>query len=485
MNKQVKTSAAAWALACAGLAVDAGAAIPGIGRVAGDASCAGTTCTFNLTARSGHITLGDGNQLLAWGFSTGAQMQYPGPTLIVNQGDTVVVNLSNTLRLPVSIVFPGQAGIAATGGTLGALTNEVATGGGTVSYTFTATQPGTYVYLSGSQPDVEVEMGLVGTLVVRPTGFDANTTAGRRAYGSATSAYDREYLFFQSEMDRCAHQAEDAIEQAIAAGRPLPDASLHSPPDVCTAIDPPGFKATVWFLNGRNGPDTMLKASVFWLPLQPYNALARMHPGERVLMRVVGGGREMHPFHHHGNNAWMIARDARVLESSPGAAATYPDFIGIDRAAENTTLPDRAVSNYTIQTVPGSTYDAIFTWTGKGLNWDPYGPCVGGIPGHVAGPGGLMPHEAPDSHCRAFPVTLPQQEATTIGGMWSGSPYLQTLEALPPLQGGLNPGGGFTFMWHSHTERELTNDDIFPGGMMTMMIVEGPGVAIDADGNID
>jgi hypothetical protein len=34
-------------------------------------------------------------------------------------------------------------------------------------------------------------------------------------------------------------------------------------------------------------------------------------------------------------------------------------------------------------------------------------------------------------------------------------------------------------MWHSHTERELTNDDIFPGGMMTMMIIEGPSVGID------
>ena len=24
-------------------------------------------------------------------------------------------------------------------------------------------------------------------------------------------------------------------------------------------------------------------------------------------------------------------------------------------------------------------------------------------------------------------------------------------------------------MWHSHTEKEMTNNDIFPGGMMTML----------------
>jgi hypothetical protein len=33
-------------------------------------------------------------------------------------------------------------------------------------------------------------------------------------------------------------------------------------------------------------------------------------------------------------------------------------------------------------------------------------------------------------------------------------------------------------MWHSHNELELTNNDIFPGGMFTMLVVEPPGVAI-------
>ena len=42
----------------------------------------------------------------------------------------------------------------------------------------------------------------------------------------------------------------------------------------------------------------------------------------------------------------------------------------------------------------------------------------------------------------------------------------------------MNPGAGFAYMWHSHTERELVNNDVFPGGMMTMLIVEGPGIPI-------
>jgi hypothetical protein len=62
--------------------------------------------------------------------------------------------------------------------------------------------------------------------------------------------------------------------------------------------------------------------------------------------------------------------------------------------------------------------------------------------------------------------------------MYGGSPFLGTLGSLPPGEGGLNPNAGFVFMWHSHTEKEMTNWDIFPGGMMTMLIIEPPGVPI-------
>jgi hypothetical protein len=30
-------------------------------------------------------------------------------------------------------------------------------------------------------------------------------------------------------------------------------------------------------------------------------------------------------------------------------------------------------------------------------------------------------------------------------------------------------------MWHSHNEREMVNNDVFPGGMMTMLVIEPPG----------
>ena len=326
---------------------------------------------------------------------------------------------------------------------------------GSVKYTFTASHPGTYLYHSGTRPDLQVEMGLVGAIIVRPAGFDETTN--RTAYGDAGSAYDHEYLFLLTEMDFQVHQ-QVAINMMSGAA---PDAGVGTA----------GFSPEYWFINGRASPDTMMAAGTGtpWMPTQPYNAMPRMFPGDRLLMRVIGGGRDLHPLHHHGNNSWTIARDGRLLESVPGSGN-----------------PDLAVSDFTLKVVPGSTYDAIFEWTGKGLGWDIYGTgqeyahTCNGVP--LSQPqtpqAALAPEYDPVTkeycadHGKPLPVALPNQQDLAFGGFWSGSPYLGAAGALPPGQGGLNANAGYFHMWHSHTEKEITNNDIFPGGMMTMVVIE-------------
>jgi hypothetical protein len=81
-------------------------------------------------------------------------------------------------------------------------------------------------------------------------------------------------------------------------------------------------------------------------------------------------------------------------------------------------------------------------------------------------------------HGKDLPVFLPEKQNLAFGGFWSGSPFMGDVAPLPPGEGGLNPFGGFFFMWHSHAEKELANFDIFPGGMLTMMVVEPPGTPI-------
>jgi hypothetical protein len=149
--------------------------------------------------------------------------------------------------------------------------------------------------------------------------------------------------------------------------------------------------------------------------------------------------------------------------------------------------PDLSTEVFTTKAIPGKTSDGIFEWTGEGLNWDIYGgtdvwpEMAHTCNGLTTASAGFDPvtHEYCPDHGKPFPVVLPEKQDLAFGGWWSGSPYLGSLGALPPGEGGLNPNGGFTFMWHSHTEKELANYDIFPGGMMTMMIIEAYNVPIE------
>jgi len=89
------------------------------------------------------------------------------------------------------------------------------------------------------------------------------------------------------------------------------------------------------------------------------------------------------------------------------------------------------------------------------------------------------------------PVTLPEPTLFTNGAWYGGSPYLgpdATVRATGPT-GTTPPSGtiansptgeaGFAFMWHSHNEREITTNNIFPGGMLMMMLVDSREFVID------
>jgi FtsP/CotA-like multicopper oxidase with cupredoxin domain len=409
----------------------AGGVIPGI-----TGTVNGSDTTFNLTAKSDYIVTPDGGSYLMWGYSDNdglTTMQYPGPTLIVDQGQTVIINLDNELTVSTSMVFPGQSDVTSTGGDISTLlTRQINPSGTTVTYSFVATEPGTYLYNSGTRMELQIEMGLVGTIIIRPNGFDQDTN--RIAYEHADSAYDHEYLFLHTEMDP---QVHILVEQGKI-----------------NEIDNTTYYPVYWFLNGRNFPDTLLvAANSELLPTQPYSCLPMMHPGDRVLMRMVGAGRDAHPFHPHSNNFSSIARDGRLLQSAPGLGA------------------DLAFSDYNLNIAPGTTRDAIFEWTGKELGFDIYGHAPGDP---------CQPNEYGPDHGKPLPVTLPGQKDLNFGLLYSGSPFLGSSGDTPPgtRVGGQVLGGAYTQIWHSHHEKEVCNNDIFPGGQITFMLIMHPDVSI-------
>jgi len=509
-------------VAVASLTATAHAAAPGI-----------TGPTFNLTAQTAFLNQPDGNAVYAWGYGCNgapsgfapaaipnascSTMQVPGPTLIVTEGQTVTVTLTNGLPAAAgntSILFPGLT-VTATGGVPGLMTQEAAPGG-TVTYTFIASSPGTRSYYSGTQGDLQVEMGLYGAVIVLPNSVPSTCTSGihasnltaesfwhesdfrlsQSAYDHPQTCYDREYLFQFAEMDPKIHNAalaqiNDPVRAAACAtGAATPGCSLEVPTEP--------YHPAYFLINGRSMPDDMDANYGAEYPHQPYNGNPHMHPGELTLIRVIGQGRWQHPFHEHANHVRILARDGNLLLS-----ATDPNKLA-------------GRLEFTTDTTPGQAFDGIFYFTGRGLNWDMYAhnpnssdpsavlPCTPDANGYNTGaPTAINYFEWCQDHNKPLevapfgdvasggPTTLLDADIFTNGAWYSGSPYLgpdATVRSMGTNTGNFLPANtqanpanerGWAFMWHSHNEREITTNNVFPGGMMMMMLVDSREFVID------
>jgi FtsP/CotA-like multicopper oxidase with cupredoxin domain len=543
------------------LAVSAYAAAPGI---------KGTS--FNLVAATAYLTQPDGQAVYSWGYGCASTftptyapsnlsrtgfcntMQVPGPTLIVTEGQPVTVTLTNNLPTAAgntSILFPGVTLNAFTDGTPGLLTQEAAPGQ-TVTYKFTAPSPGTRAYYSGTQGDLQVEMGLYGALIVLPNSVPGACTSpairtnlygvtdwatangvqgapekdyrlAASAYDHADTCYDREYLFQFAEMDPRIHTQAEAQVLAIQAKggctAGAPGCSLEVPTEP--------YHPSYFLINGRSMPDDMDPNYAGQYPHQPYNGDPHMHPGELTLIRVIGQGRWQHPFHEHGNHVRILGRDGNLILSSTTAAITYGN------GGQGTGLAGPLL--FTTTTTPGLAFDGIFYWTAKGLNWDAYGhnpssqdanatpactPDANGYNTGTAAQSAINYFEWCQDHFKPVqkapfgdvagggPTTLPDPNLFTNGAWYGGSPYLgpdattratgcntgaqangSAQGAACGQTGSTPPSGtianspsteaGFAFMWHSHNEREITTNNIFPGGMLMMMLVDSREFVID------
>jgi len=225
------------------------------------------TRTCELWATAGTLSLPDGASVPIWGYTDtdpvmGGTAQLPGPALIANQGETVAVILHNNLGADTSTTFPGQAMMPDLTG--------VAPGAST-AYSFTASNPGTYLYEAGllSNAQHQVAMGLYGALIVRP--------ALNQAYGPDT-AFDDEALLVLSEIDPALNSSGDPA-----------------------AFDMRDYAPKYFLINGTVYPDTAEIATA---------------AGNAVLLRYANAGIVQHAMGALGVDQQVLAVDGKPL--------TYP-----------------------------------------------------------------------------------------------------------------------------------------------------------------
>ncbi len=264
--------------------------VAGLTLTGGAASAA--SVTIELCAKPGTVSLPGAANVPIWGFGvpstpgdcSTAVAGLPGPNLAVDQGDTVTLQVTNQLPTghTVSMEIPG---VRFDPGPVDAAS------GSSVSVSFTAADPGTYLYQSGGDAGRQEAMGLSGALVVR------SATAGQ-AYGSAASAYDVQQVLVLSALDPAFNAAPDTYDML-------------------------GYTATYWLINGQSYPD---------VPAITASA------GQRVLLRYLNAGYDNTTMQLLGTHETVVARSAHPL-SAPN-----------DVVAE--TIPAGASAD-TIVTMPG------------------------------------------------------------------------------------------------------------------------------------
>ncbi len=248
-----------------------------------------------LRADTVNVTMPGGVTVPMWGYaltdSTFAPgvATVPGPALTVPPGDTVLtIHLKNTLPEATSIVIPGQVATMTPvwdNGASGArpsatarvrsFTHE-AISGGTADYTWTSVKPGTYLYHSGTHPQVQVQMGLYGGMTRNAVAATATTPA--EAYAGVP--YSNEVTLLFSEIDPALHAAVASGAYGTAAG---PTSTFN-------------YQPRYFLINGK-----------------PYAAgdppLAALTAGQKTLLRFLNAGLQTHVPVINGQYWQMIAED--------------------------------------------------------------------------------------------------------------------------------------------------------------------------------
>ncbi len=241
----------------------------------------------------GRQRMSDGVSIRTWSFGKGfnGDRTVPSPVIEAIEGDTVRVTLSS--KMPHSIHWHGldvdQAndGVPSTSGYVArhhggghpggrmnfGRVNGYANLGSPFTYTFVAPHAGTYMYHCHVDTVLHVEMGMYGTVIIRPADGSTN-----RAWANGPT-FDKEYIWHLHTFDSSWHRSKVSGANTV---RHRPD---------------------YFMINGRDGFDTLT---------DPTTAI-EAGPGEKVLIRCTNVGYQLAQVQLGGLPFDVIASDGRPL----------------------------------------------------------------------------------------------------------------------------------------------------------------------------
>ncbi len=223
------------------------------------AACPANYKYMRLGGTDGYSRMADGLDLYTFGFVdlTGIRenlvsaeinhANFPAPTLVMNEGDHVYLNLSNLGMIkrpdlfdPHTIHFHGFPNAASVfdGEPMASFGVRM---GSTVTYYYEPVDPGTYMFHCHQEATEHMEMGMLGNLVVRPLQNGTPVSYNTRTYtqfayndSNGSTGYDVEAMIKIADFDPIFHQRDE----------------IFQPPRFAE------FEARYFMLNGRGYPDT-------------------------------------------------------------------------------------------------------------------------------------------------------------------------------------------------------------------------------------
>ncbi|MFB6191491.1 MAG: multicopper oxidase domain-containing protein [Candidatus Nanohaloarchaea archaeon] len=224
-------------------------------------------------------------------------IRVPSPTLRVEQGDQVSVELENTHYMPHTIHFHGvDHGFTSDGeGNDGVpqTSEEPVMPGESRTYEIEPRQPGTMAYHCHVQPQSHVLMGLNGMFVISPEAenntlqtFNIGGGKVRNPSKPVEKRYDQEYDYIYQDVDRKLHEIVE----------------MSNDPRVVSKMINRGYDVTertadYFLLNGKSFPYTERESQII------------VEKNQEVKLRAINTGKQDIDLHMHGHKPTATHRD--------------------------------------------------------------------------------------------------------------------------------------------------------------------------------
>lgn len=275
----------------AGTAGLTGSILAGVGLISWTPRAHAATINRTLYITDGFIQQIDGTNVYFRGYSDASNtLNVPGESIVVQQGDTVNITLINTLSTSHNFVIDGM------------VDSGIVSGGSSKTFSFTAGDPGTYMFYDNANNNYNQLLGLHGAVAVMP-----QNSSNELYPGSNTFVKQQFWLF---------HDIDPTWHDRLRRGRTPNTAYVPRyftinglsgrPPGAAGNMDPA--------IDSMADPRSVLRGSI----------------GDRTLVRILNAGLASQSVHAHGNHMeWLSlngenrpdvwSKDCLYLDGNRGA----------------------------------------------------------------------------------------------------------------------------------------------------------------------